>query len=117
MQPKRVLPNCVARVVLRFPVLVLGWWKLLSWIVTGDETWIITLKNRQNVSGMASSKFSSEEADMATPLAWKVMATVFLDAEVVILTDIILHVKLVTRTCTFKHLKLCRSISGEFNLK
>jgi hypothetical protein len=76
----------------------------------------ITLKNRQKVSGMASSKFSSEVVK-ATPLAWKVMATVFLDAEWVILVDIILHGQLVTQTCTFKHLKPCRNISGEFNLK
>jgi hypothetical protein len=41
---------------------------------------------------------------MATPLAWKVMATVFLDAEGVILIDIILHGKLVTRNCAFEHL-------------
>jgi hypothetical protein len=76
----------------------------------------ITLKNRQEVSGMASSKFS-EVVVKATPLAWKVMAAVFLGAEGVILEDIILHGKLVTQTCTFRHLKPSRSISGEFKLK
>jgi hypothetical protein len=75
-----------------------------------------TLKNRQEVGGMASSKFS-EVVVKATPLARKVMAAVFLGAEGMILEDIILHGKLVTQTCTFKHLKPSRSISGEFNLK
>ena len=30
MQPNRASPNCVARVVFRFPVLLLGWWKLFG---------------------------------------------------------------------------------------
>ena len=64
---------------------------------------------------MASSRFS--EVVKATPIARKVMATVFLDAEGVTLEDIIMHGKLVTQTCTFKHLKPSRSISGEFNPK
>jgi hypothetical protein len=76
----------------------------------------ITLKKRQKINGMASSRLS-EVVVKATALARKVMATVFLDAEFVILVDIILHDKLVTQTCPFKHMKPCRSISGEFNLK
>jgi hypothetical protein len=76
----------------------------------------VILKNRQK-SQWNSIIQILRKVVKATPLPWKVMATVVLDAEGVILVDIILHGKLVTQNCKFKHLKPCRNISEEFNLK
>jgi len=52
----------------------------------------------------------------AIPSVGKVTDIVFWDAEEVILVDIMPCGQTVTQICTFKHLKHCRSISGEFNL-
>jgi len=84
----------------------------LSQTVTGDEP----QTQRQSMEGHHPTS-PQKMMFKAIPSVGKVMDIVFWDAEGVVLVDIMPCGQTITQICTFKHLKHCRSVSGDFNPK
>jgi hypothetical protein len=77
----------------------------------------ITLNHKQKESvEWRHPTFAGKKKFKANPSAGNVMPTGFWDAEGVILVALCHMVELLTQICTFKLLKPCRSLSGEYEL-